>query len=273
MKKVLSLLFLSLYLSIGSVVAQDKFCNSYLKGKSHFSPGKSIVENVVASSIKGVLKKETGAKFDVKFKGYTLSSIKKGIFKSLEITGRNVATEGVLIPYVHLVSLTDYNYIDYKSNPVKFKSDMQFAYDIELDDNAINTALSMDEYQKITNKVNKIAYPLFMIKAIKTKIINNRLYIVISYNFPISKTSKDRSFVTSTDFKVLNGKIIASDVKLDSAYGNISLDKVANLINLLNPLEFTINMLDSKQCNANIENVNIVDNTVKVNGKIYVKGE
>ena len=272
MKKLLSILFV-LYLTIACVSAQDRYSDSYLKSKSHLSPGKSIVENIVENSIKGVLKKETGAKFDVKFKGYTLSSIKKGIFKSLEIKGSNVTTQGILIPYVHLVSLTDYNYIDYTREPIKFKSDMEFAYDMLLDENTINAALAMEEYNKVTGKVNKIAYPLFMIKGVKTKIINNRLYIVMNYNFTIVKASKDRSFVTSTDLKIIDGKIIASDVKLDSAYGNISLDKVANLINLLNPLEFTIDMLDSKQCNANIENVKIVDNQVKVDGKIYIKGE
>lgn len=108
---------------------------------------------------------------------------------------------------------------------------------------------------------------------VSTKIRNNKLYILTEYNFPIAPSSRNKVFVASSDFKVQNGKIRAINVKLDSAYGKISLDKVANLLNLLNPLEFTMEILDSKKCNANIENVNIVDNKVKIDGKIFVEGD
>ena len=94
----------------------------------------------------------------------------------------------------------------------------------------------------------------------------------MDYNFPIVKSSKDRSFVTSSDFQVVNGKIKAKNVHIDSVYGNLGLDKVANLINLLNPLEFTLRELDDNEYNGKIENINIVDNMVKVDGKIFIKG-
>ena len=42
---------------------------------------------------------------------------------------------------------------------------------------------------------------------------------------------------------------------------------------MINPLSFTLSLLDSKQCNAKIENVNIVDNVIKIDGKIFVKGD
>ena len=45
------------------------------------------------------------------------------------------------------------------------------------------------------------------------------------------------------------------------------------MINLLNPLGFTLDLLESKQCDGKIENVNIVNNKIKINGKIFIKGE
>ena len=45
------------------------------------------------------------------------------------------------------------------------------------------------------------------------------------------------------------------------------------MLNLLNPLEFTMQLLETKECRANVENVNIVDNKVKVDGKIFIKGD
>ena len=60
------------------------------------------------------------------------------------------------------------------------------------------------------------------------------MYIITDYVLPIAKT-KEKSFVAQSDFEVVNGKIKAKNVKISSSYGNIGLNKVANLINYLNP--------------------------------------
>lgn len=272
MKKILSLLILFI-LTSNITFAVDKYSQEYLKNTKHFSPMKPIAESIAEHCIKSSLKKEAKGKYKVNFKGYTLSSMKKGIFKGLEITGEDLMVEDISVPYVHLKSLSDYNYVDYTQDPVIYKSNMTFAYKLLLSEESMNTALKRKEYQNVLNTVNNIAYPLFQITGVSTKIRNNRIYILTYYNFPIAPAAKDKVFVASSDFKVKNGKIKAVNVKMDSAYGNISLDKVANLFNLLNPLEFTVESLDSEQCNANIENVNIVDNKVQIDGKIFVKGD
>ena len=272
MKKIFSM-FVLFILTSGMTFAVDRYSQEYLKNTKHFSPMNSIAESIAEHCIKSSLKKEAKGKFKVDFQGYTLSSMKKGIFKGLEITGEKLTVEGISIPYVHLKSLSDYNYVDYTQDPVVYKSDMEFAYDLILSEESMNTALKRKEYEKVLGVVNNIAYPLFQITGVSTKIRNNRIYILTEYNFPIAPASKNKVFVASSDFKIQNEKIRAVNVKLDSAYGNISLEKVANLFNLLNPLEFTLETLDTQECDANIENVNIVDNKVKINGKIFVKGE
>ena len=69
----------------------------------------------------------------------------------------------------------NYNYIDYTKDPIEFKSDMQFAYDMILDHNSINKALENKNYQNILQNINKLAYPMFQVTGVKTKIINNKL--------------------------------------------------------------------------------------------------
>ena len=271
MKKFLIML-LALFFTTNIIFAVDKYSVEYLQGKNHMSLTKGLAEHAVKSALKKALKKETGAKFDVDFEGYTISSIKKGVFKSLELSGKDVVIDDVTIPFVHLKSLDDYNYIDYTKNPIVFKCDMTYAYDVLLDDKAINAALKDSDYNKVISKVNKIANPFFVIKGVRTKIVDNKLYIITDYNLPIAVT-KDRSFVAQSDFEVVNGVIKAKNVSIDTSYGNLGLNKVANLINYLNPLEFTVDLLDNGKHKTTIENVNIVDNKVKVDGKIYVKGE
>ena len=272
MKKIL-LSVLILLLSVGSIQAkEDKLALEYLL-TSRPTIMTHAFEGVTEGIIKKILKKETGSNFDVKLEGYTTKSLKAGIFKYLEISGKNVKVDGLNISYVHLTSMDNYNHIDYTKNPIQFLSDMTYSYELLLTDETINQALQDSDYSKVVSKVNKIAGSLFVIKKVRTKIVKDKLYIVVDYNFPILKSSKDKSFVMSSDFQVVNGKIKAKNVYVDSAYGNISLDKVANLVNYLNPLEFTLNLLDNNKHNGNIENVNIVDNKIKVDGKIYIKAK
>ena len=271
MKK--AILIALIFLTGSFCYATDKTSQEYLQNHKHFAIINPIAESVAEHTIKSALQKETGGKYKVHFEGYTLESMKKGIFKTLEITGTNIVSEEIPLPYVHVKSLSDYNYVDYTQNPVVFKSDMQYEYDILLSEESINKALQHGNYQTILNNINNLTYPMFAVKGVNTKIKNNTLFIIIEYNFPIAPSAKNKEFVVSSDFVVKDGKIKAAKVKLDSTHTNISLTKVANLLNLLNPLEFTMQILDSKQCDANVENVKIVDNKVQINGKINIEGE
>jgi hypothetical protein len=275
MKKLLTLLTLTTLLVNTAFAEVDKFSKEYLENHSGFSITKPIAECLVKRAIKKALKKETGANFDVQFQGYTTASIKKGIFKHIEFSAKNAKINDLPVPYVSLKTLSDYNYIDYTQNPIVFKSDMTCAYEIMMSEETINAALNEKEYQKVLSYVNKIASPIFVAKDVRIKMANNKLYIIMDYNFPILKMSGDKSFVMSTDFELVNNKIISKNVHIDTSYGNLGLNKVANLINLLNPLDFTLKFLedDINNSRANIENINIVDNMVKVNGKIFIKGK
>lgn len=270
MKKFLLIMAIFL-LSVNSGYSADRTSPEYLKNHKHFAIMNPIAESIAEHTIKSSLKKETGGRYNVKFDGYTLGSMKKGIFKNLEITGENVTVDEIPLPYVHVKSLSDYNYVDYTKESVVFMSDMKYEYDILLSEESMNKALKHGNYQAVLDNINKVAYPMFVVKGVSTKIIDNKLYILTEYNFPIAPSAKNKVFVASSDFCVKNGKIRAVNVKLDSAYGKISLNKVANLLNLLNPLEFTMQLLDSQTCDVNIENVNIIDNKVKISGKIFVR--
>ena len=271
MKKLFMLFVIFNFMFFPVYAGADRYSKEYLQSKKHFAIINPIVEHCVESAIKKTLKKQTGANFKVHFVGYTTSSMKQGIFKHLELSGENLIVEEIPVPYVHLKSLTDYNYIDYTKNPIVYKADMIFQYDMLLTQDSLNSALKDRNYQKTMNRVNKLAYPMFHLSTISTKIIKNRLYIVMNYNLPLAKSQKNKTFVASTDLKIENGKIKAKNVHIDSIYGNLGLDRVANLINLLNPLEFTLAQMDTKNFRGKIENVNIIDNNIKVDGKIFIK--
>lgn len=272
MKKILILLLASIVFAT-STLAVDKNSAEYLRSKKHLSPMNSFVENIVQQEIRRSLKKTTGADFKVKFKAYNISSLKAGIFKYIEIIGNDITAENIFIPYVKLYSMSDYNRIDYTVNPIKMKSDMVYVYNINLSEQSLNDALKLEDYQKVIQKVNKRAYPMFAIYDVKIRIKNNKVYVIMDYNFPIKPARKNRTFFVSADFGVQNGIIKIQNIGIDKAYGNVPLDKVANLINLLDPLSFALDVLNTKNCKGVAENIKIVDDILQIDGKIYIKGE
>lgn len=250
----------------------DKMSEDYLKNKTHLSVMNPLAERVVQNIIKKSLKKEIGkGNYKVKFQGYTLASMKNGIFKYLEITGEDIDLDGIPLPYMNVRTLTDYNKVDLKQEPIKIISDVTLAYNLNLSEESVNAALKDNLYKKKLEKVNKIAYPLFTMNDVRMKIKNNKVYIIMDYSLPLV-SKKSKTFMVASNFKVDNGKIKATNVSIDNAYGNLSLDKVTNLINLLDPLTFTLDLMNDDSCQGRIENIKIEDNIIKIDGKIFVKG-
>lgn len=273
-KKFLSILLINLFF-LSSVFANDNAIDrDRLQNKKHLALMNPFVESFAQKAIKRALRKKIGqGKYKVKFEIYTVSSLKKGVFKTLNIEGKNLTIDEIPVPKLALKSITDYNWIDYKADPIIIKSDMMFNYELELDEESINQALKHKSYLKTLERVNQRAYPLFEISNVKVRIMRDLAYIVMDYSLPLAKSKKIRKFVVSTDFKVEDGKIKAKNVAIDKAYGSLSLDKVTNLVNLVDPLSFTLLKLNEKDCKGKVENVKIENDIIRINGKIFIKGE
>lgn len=273
MKKYLSFLITICLLILPSFAKVDKTSEDYLKSKNHISAINPFVEHMISNAIKQSLKKEFKGRYKVKFTGYTLSSIKAGVFKYMEITGHNVVINDISIPYVNFKTLSDYNRINYNQKPIVIESDIELDYIMKLSEESVNSALKSEEYMKVLRKINKRVFPLFTINEVNIKIKDEIIYIVMSYNFPLSPKEKDRTFMVSSKLKVLNNEIRTYDVAFNERYGNLPLDKVTNLVNLINPLNFTLKLIDEKNCDCKIEDIKIEDDIIAVNGKMYIKGE
>lgn len=273
MKRFLSFCILFFILILPVCFAADRTAEDYLKNKKHMPTMKFMAEAAAKTAIKKAVKKEAPGRYKIKFKSYTLSSLKKGIFKYFELQGRNVVLNGVELPYINLKSVTDYNWIDYNQKPIVFKSDMTFEYVIHMSEKSVNDALETEEYKKILRKINKRAYPMFSLSEVEVKIENNKLRIIMSYNFPLSPRETDRTFVVTSGLNVVNNEILPRELAYDKTYGNIPLKKIYNLISLLNPLSFTMKLIENKKSDVKIEKISIEDDIIIINGRIYVKGE
>lgn len=93
MKKIL-LVFILMLFAVNTGFAADKYSKDYLQNHRHFAIMNPIAESMAEHIIKSSLKKETGGKYKVKFDGYTVSSMKKGIFKILKLPAQTLFLKG-----------------------------------------------------------------------------------------------------------------------------------------------------------------------------------
>ena len=103
-KKIFILSILGLILTSSVYAKTDKTSAEYLQNKKHFSILNPFAEATAEKIIKNSLKKSTGANFKVKFDGYTLQSMKEGVFKNLEIQGKNFQINDIDVKYLKLKS-------------------------------------------------------------------------------------------------------------------------------------------------------------------------
>ena len=87
------------------IAKNDTTSEDYLKNRKHFSILNPLAECAAQKVIKKSLQKETKGKFKVKFDGYTLSSMKKGVFKNLEFSGKILTIDGIEIPYLKIICI------------------------------------------------------------------------------------------------------------------------------------------------------------------------
>lgn len=273
MKKLFIILLTSLLITMPVFAKTDKTSIDYLKNKKHFAIANPIAENFVEKLINKALKENVGRfKYKTKFEIFTLSSLKKGIFKRAEVTAYDFTFDNIPVKYVNIKSLDDYIWIDIKSDPMKFKSDANLEYNIELTEESINAALDKKDYQKTLAKINNIAYPLFTMHDLNIRIKDDLFVFLMSYSLPMSSSNKVRTFATACNFIVENGKIKANKIRVDKSYSKMPLHKIANLLNLLDPLTFTLTELTDNKCKSKIESVKVEDNIIKINGKIFIEG-
>lgn len=268
--KKFAILLISAFLIIPVFAAQDKLSEEYLKNKFHLSAMNPFAEFVAQKMLKKAIQKQAPGKYKVEFDGYTLSSMKKGIFKDLKITGKNVSVENIEIPYLKMRTETEYNWVDYTKDPIVFLSDMVLNYEMEMTENTINQALSTEEYKKTLRKVNKLAYPLFTLENVRVKIRHNKIHIIMEYNFPIMPAKKNKTFMVSSSVDVVNHKVKLTKIGFDNAYGNLPIEKVINLVNLIDPLSFTLSFIDNQKCKGEIDKIVINDDLLTINGKIMI---
>jgi len=222
--------------------------------------------------VKGILRKNinktVSGHYDIELDSYGALDLVGGRFKGIEISGENLLINNVAVTRFDARTICNFNYINYKENPVEFLTQIPMTVDILLTDNDINKTFFNKEYKRQIEKINEIFKNFFEIKDIYTEIKNNKLYFYLKaespmLNLPIKLT-------ISSNVSVENGGLELTDMVADGVGGLVPEKLVRRLMNLINPLVYTIDSLEGSNSDIIVKKIKIIDNKIQINGIILL---
>lgn len=257
-------LVLSLSFGMCSFAAEKELASGFVRVTTNMLGYNFIAKKVAQSVLKNTLKKSVKGDYKVKFDSYSGVDLKKGKFKGLYIEGDNLCVDNELyVSKLVMKTTSDYNYVDYKKDPILFKTDVPMTFSIEMTEADLNKTMSMgDTLEAIAN-----AIPLVKMEKPKVQLAGEKIKMSSSLKLPFAKPIK---FSMSAGLKVDEGKIVLSEVK--SSGSKDFAEKLVEFINereLLN--DINISMFDSTETKAAVQTVRIKDKKLYVDGNITIK--
>lgn len=278
MKKII--IFLGLFaLTINSGLCGDcDYTCSEPYGLSHGASrfmsavtGSNFVAEQVAEVIlkKEVLKTAQG-NIKTHIDSYSVKDLKKGIFKSMSIKGKNVNMDGVYFTSFDMHTLCNFNYISQEDpkNPV-FMEPLPLAFSVVMSEEDLNKTMQNDSYKRIITDVNRLGTGFFTVQSSFIKIKNDKFYYILKVAIPFVKNVQ--SIVLTSDLKVVKGKVDFTNTKLVNNSFSVDLKKMDKLINYINPLDFSLNILENRNANLKVQEVKIKENKIYADGLVVIR--
>lgn len=238
---------------------------------SKYSGATFIAEKIAQAIIKKELKKATKEKFKVKIKSFSAGDLAHGRFKSLEVTGKNLEIEGTYLSLFEMKTLCNFNYVELGKNSIKFKENMVLSYKMEVTNDDLRKTMQSSGYLDRLNSVNLNALGITFLKltGADIQIKNNKLYFTINVTSSLL-FSKPLKMVIAADLKVEDGRIVVTKIDFVNMFTRVNLSEAAYLLNAINPLNFSLDILENKKSKMNIQSVDIIGDKITVTGTIFI---
>ena len=226
---------------------------------------KKIIEMIIEKE----LGEELNSSINANLKIYSLKGIQNGEFKSLNLKSKQINYRGFSISDVNADTICKYNKILNKKSKIYYPYDLPFIYTAKITNEDIMNALSSTTFnQALENNpilINKKA--LIKIYNPKIEIKNNKLYFII----PIKTKIGSIKLNFSSDIAVENNVIMLTNIMPENSYGILNNIFITLLADIINPLKYELDTINSKYCKIYITNAKIFDNIINVEGIFIIK--
>ncbi len=279
MKKIILLLGILLSTVSAAQAACEYQCvepyNMNTKFKTFMSKASgfnALTENKAESLFeKEILKVVSSDDLKVDMESFSPKDLRNGIFKSLYVKGNNVIISDIQLASLELQTLCDFNYIKYADKELTFVEDMPMSFNMEMTQGSINKTMQHPKYQKVINDFNKLLASYgagVKVSSTKVAIKANKFYYIIGFEFPFVR--HEQKVVLESDLNTKNGKINLTNTKLVSGHMALDLKKLDFIMNYLNPLDFSVRILDKVDAKVNVKNIDIKNSVIVADGVIIL---
>lgn len=230
-----------------------------------------LSEKMAQVMVKNALKKMTDQKFDVSVKSYSFLDLIHGRFKSIVISGKNLNFNGVYLSSLTLKTVCDFNYVQLDRNPIKFKENMIMRFFTVITDADLTKTMNSNGYFNSLNCVNVegCGITFFKLSGAGVEIKDNKLYFNVRVTSQLL-LAKPLDISIATDLKAVGGRIVFTKVDLGNMVKGVDLSNLAYHLSDMNPLTFSLNVLENPNTKMCINNVQIVDDKILVSGNIFI---
>ena len=265
LKKILSILIVVMYFVPNAYCSnENKTACGFVRVTTNMFGYNFLAKKIAQAVLRKSLNDAAKGDYKVKFDSFSGVDLKKGKFKGLTIDGKNLLVDKKLsVSNLSLKTTSDFNYVDYRKNPIEFKTDLPMDFNIILTESDLNH--NFNELYGINVLCSMI--PLIKVEKPVIKIVDEKIKLSSSLKMPLAKKIK---FSLSTGLKVDNGKIALSNVETSG-----SKDFAENLIALINEQslldDINLPIFDNTDTKVSIKTVAIKDNMINISGKLLIK--
>ena len=236
--------------------------------------GMNFLSRAIANSVvKSELKKSTGAKgFKVKMNSFSAKDLAAGRFRGLDISGDNLDFDGIYVTQFNANTVCDFNYVKATTKDIKFKENFVMKYNMTISDVDLRKTLLSKNYLTFLNSLNIKVGPmnLMELKDVDVKLKADKFYFILKMNNQIFGRNVPVTLNMSSKMKIENGQFKVSEVTFENFNQKISLTQLTNVLNLINPLNFTVDVLNNKNTKLALNNFDIKGNKIMLDGTVFV---
>ena len=134
----------------------------------------------------------------------------------------------------------------------------------------INKTMLSAGYAKVIDDLNMLgsSIGIFKITSSQIKIRDNKFYYILKIAIPFVRNTQN--IVLGSDLRVSRGQIDLANTKLINNNLLIDLKQIDKVINYLNPLDFSLNILENKHTQLAVQNIKIKENKIYASGLLVV---
>lgn len=235
--------------------------------------GNNLIARKIGAALtkKAIKKNIQSGDVKVSLDSFSAKDLKAGRFKSMDITGKDVNFDGIYISSFNAKTLCNFNYIAHDKQGNYFvKEDIPVAVSALITEDDLNKTMNSADYKRMINSINSIGgnFNIFQIISTSVKLKDGKMFYVLKYAMPFVRKTKE--IVMEADLNVEDGQIVLANTTIQNNTLSLDVEKFSKLLNYINPLDFSVKILENKDAKFNIENLKISNGKIAIDGRMTV---